>query len=78
MKNISYTNNDEKQMSYNQWCLKFNVGSMYVKPSKLRHYSKGEYDYDKFIKMIQKYDKQTEKITIWKQISEAFSTLRSR
>ena len=77
MEIISYNTNNENTPSYNEWCKMFKVGSRYIKPNTMKQYREGEYDYNKFIKMIQ-YDKQTEKITIWKQISKAFSTLRSR
>lgn len=67
-----------KQMSYNLWCKKFKVGSRVDKSKLTSFYAEGEYDYDKFIKMINSYGESKTEQNIWKQISEAFLALCKR
>jgi hypothetical protein len=64
-----------KQPSYNAWCKKFKVGSRINKFEHKKFYAEGEYDYDKFIKMIKNYGEDRKQSNIWKQISEAFFAL---
>jgi hypothetical protein len=65
----------EKRISYNQWCKKFKVGSRVQKNELKKYYAEGEYDYNKFIKMIKNYGKENTQQNIWRQISETFFTL---
>jgi hypothetical protein len=64
-----------KQPSYNAWCKKYKVGSRVDKSKLTRFYEDGEYDYNKFIKMIENYGKDRKQSNIWKQISETLFTL---
>lgn len=65
----------ERMIPYNAWCKKFKVGSRIEKGTSKKIYQPGEYDYDKFIKMIKSYDKNKKQSDIWKQASEAFLAL---
>jgi hypothetical protein len=65
----------EKRMSYTAWCKKYKVGSRVQKYSTKKFYEDGEYDYDKFIKMIQNYGNNKKQPSIWRQISETFLAL---
>jgi len=66
-----------KQISYNQWCKKFKVGSRVEKRSSNNFYEDGEYDYNKFIKMIKNYGIKKQS-NIWKQTSKTFLLLFKR
>ena len=65
----------EKQMPYTVWCKKFKVGSRVQKYTTKNFYKDGEYDYEKFIKMIQNYgaDKK-QRSSMW---SESLDRLRN-
>ena len=67
----------KKQMSYTAWCKKYKVGSRVQKYQTVKYYEDGEYDYDKFIKMIQNYG-NTKQPSFWGQISETLFTLCKR
>ena len=65
----------EKRMSYTAWCKKFKVGSRVQKYETKKYYEEGEYDYEKFIKMIQNYGTdQKQRSSIW---SESLGRLRN-
>jgi hypothetical protein len=64
-----------KQISYNQWCKKFKVGSRIDKSKLTSFYADGEYDHNKFIKMINNYGQNKQRQNILQQISEALLTL---
>ena len=64
-----------KTMSYNAWCKKFKVGSRVDKSKLTKFYGEGEYDYNKFIKMVKNYGEDRKQSNIWRQTSEAFLTL---
>jgi hypothetical protein len=65
----------EKQMSYTTWCKKFKVGSRVQKYNTKKYYEEGEYDYEKFIKMIKNYGTdQKQRSSMW---SESLDRLRS-
>ena len=66
----------KKQMSYTAWCKKYKVGSRVEKYNTKKYYEAGEYDYDKFIKMIQNYGTNKKQSSFWRQISETLFTLR--
>jgi hypothetical protein len=65
----------KKQMSYTTWCKKFKVGSRVQKYDTKKYYEEGEYDYEKFIKMIKNYGNDKKQSSIWGQISETLFTL---
>jgi predicted RecB family nuclease len=65
----------KKQMSYTAWCKKFKVGSRVQKYNTKKYYEEGEYNYEKFIKMIKNYGtNQKQRSSIW---SESLDRLRS-
>jgi hypothetical protein len=76
--NIQSSTYPKKQMSYTAWCKKYKVGSRVQKYQMKKYYEEGEYDYDKFIKMIQNYGTNKKQSPIWRQISEAFFALCKR
>lgn len=68
----------ERMIPYNAWCKKFKVGSRVEKSASKKIYEPGEYDYDKFIKMIQNYGNNKKQSSIFREISETFFTLCKR
>jgi len=68
----------KKQPSYTAWCKKYKVGSRVEKYNTKKYYEEGEYDYDKFIKMIQNYGNNKKQSSIWRHISETLFTLCKR
>jgi hypothetical protein len=50
--NVQKTVYPAKQLSQNQWMKKYKVSSRYETPNTKKMYEEGEYDYEKFIKMI--------------------------
>ena len=57
----------KKQMSYTAWCKKYKVGSRVQKYSTKNFYKEGEYDHDKFIKIIKSYGNEKQS-PIWRQV----------
>ena len=75
--NIEKTIYPKNQLSENEWMKKYKVSSRYEKPNIKKMYQEGEYDKDKFIKMIKNYGTKNQPKTSIQQIRETLSLLRN-